>query len=305
EALSNKLIRSEWLAYFMAISQKFVSELGVPENRQMFLEKLPNERAHYSAQTFDQVVMLERWGWIEVSGHAYRTDYDLSRHQAYSGYDLTAFRRFEAPKKEEILIAIPNVNAIAKSAGSNVGKIISKIKNMNAKDLKLALENGPIMIDGIEIKPEFIEFKHESRTTSGEHFIPHVAEPSFGAERLVYVTMEYAYREKEGRVVLSIPRNLAPIKVAVFPLINRDGLREKALEIYELIRAHGIIADFDDDGSIGRRYARADEIGTPLAITIDYRTMEDGTLTLRYRDTWEQIRIPISELIEYLKSFFK
>ncbi|MCS7098486.1 MAG: glycine--tRNA ligase [Candidatus Methanomethyliaceae archaeon] len=305
EALSNKLIRSEWLAYFMAISQKFVSELGVPENKQMFLEKLPNERAHYSAQTFDQVVMLERWGWVEVSGHAYRTDYDLSRHQAYSGYDLTAFRRFETPKKEEVPIAIPNVNAIAKSAGNNIGKIISKIKNMNARELKLALENGPIIIDGIEVKPEFVEFKYESRTLSGEHFIPHVAEPSFGAERLVYVTMEYAYREKNGRVILSLPRNLAPIKVAVFPLVNRDGLREKALEVYELIRAHGIIADFDDDGSIGRRYARADEIGTPLAITIDYRTMDDNTVTIRDRDTWEQIRIPMNELIEYLKSFFK
>ncbi|MEM0100964.1 MAG: glycine--tRNA ligase [Candidatus Methanomethylicaceae archaeon] len=304
EAINNKLIRSEWLAYFMAISKKFISELGIPNDKQMFIEKLPNERAHYSVQTFDQVVMLERWGWIEVSGHAYRTDYDLSRHQIYSGHDLKVFRKFDSPKKEEILIVIPNIDNIAKEVGKNIGTIISKIKNMNPKELKLALEKGPIIIDGIEIKPEFVNFKYETHTITGERFIPHVAEPSFGAERLVYITMEYAYKEKEGRIILSLPKDIAPIKVAVFPLVNKDGLREKAIEIYKLIRSNGILADFDDDGSIGRRYARADEIGIPLAITIDYKTMEDNTITIRDRDTWEQIRIPISELIEYLKNFF-
>ncbi|MEM4529501.1 MAG: His/Gly/Thr/Pro-type tRNA ligase C-terminal domain-containing protein, partial [Candidatus Methanomethylicaceae archaeon] len=150
----------------------------------------------------------------------------------------------------------------------------------------------------------FVNFKYETHTITGERFIPHVAEPSFGAERLVYITMEYAYKEKEGRIILSLPKDIAPIKVAVFPLVNKDGLREKAIEIYKLIRSNGILADFDDDGSIGRRYARADEIGIPLAITIDYKTMEDNTITIRDRDTWEQIRIPISELIEYLKNFF-
>jgi glycyl-tRNA synthetase len=305
EAIKEKIILSEWQAYFMALSKIFLEKIGVPKNKQMFIEKLPNERAHYSAQTFDQVVELERWGWTEVSGHAYRTDYDLSRHQNYSGQDLKVFRRFAIPKKEYRIIAIPKIDIINKIIKNNdiATKIISIIKNKKAEELKKELERGSIIIDDIEIRPEFVEFKTEEITITGEHFIPHVSEPSFGAERLVYVAMEYAYREKNNRIILSLPKDIAPIKIAVFPLVNKDGLREKAIEVYNMIKSKGFIVEFDDDGSIGRRYARADEIGIPLAITIDYKTMEDNTVTIRNRDTWEQERISISNIIEYLNNF--
>ncbi|NHV45698.1 MAG: glycine--tRNA ligase [Candidatus Verstraetearchaeota archaeon] len=305
EAIKEKIILSEWQAYFMALSKIFLEKIGVPKNKQMFIEKLPNERAHYSAQTFDQVVELERWGWTEVSGHAYRTDYDLLRHQNYSGQDLKVFRRFTIPKKEYRIIAIPKIDIINNIIKNNdiATKIISIIKNKKAEELKKELERGSIIIDDIEIRPEFVEFKTEEITITGEHFIPHVSEPSFGAERLVYVAMEYAYREKNNRIILSLPKDIAPIKVAVFPLVNKDGLREKAIEVYNMIKSKGFIVEFDDDGSIGRRYARADEIGIPLAITIDYKTMEDNTVTIRNRDTWEQERISISNIIEYLNNF--
>jgi glycyl-tRNA synthetase len=306
EAIKEKIILSEWQAYFMALSKIFLEKIGVPKNKQMFIEKLPNERAHYSAQTFDQVVELERWGWTEVSGHAYRTDYDLLRHQNYSGQDLKVFRRFTIPKKEYRIIAIPKIDIINNIIKNNdiATKIISIIKNKKAEELKKELERGSIIIDDIEIRPEFVEFKTEEITITGEHFIPHVSEPSFGAERLVYVAMEYAYREKNNRIILSLPKDIAPIKIAVFPLVNKDGLREKAIEVYNMIKSKGFIVEFDDDGSIGRRYARADEIGIPLAITIDYKTMEDNTVTIRNRDTWEQERISISNIIEYLNNFF-
>jgi glycyl-tRNA synthetase len=305
EAIKEKIILSEWQAYFMALSKIFLEKIGVPKNKQMFIEKLPNERAHYSAQTFDQVVELERWGWTEVSGHAYRTDYDLLRHQNYSGQDLKVFRRFTIPKKEYRIIAIPKIDIINNIIKNNdiATKIISIIKNKKAEELKKELERGSIIIDDIEIRPEFVEFKTEEITITGEHFIPHVSEPSFGAERLVYVAMEYAYREKNNRIILSLPKDIAPIKIAVFPLVNKDGLREKAIEVYNMIKSKGFIVEFDDDGSIGRRYARADEIGIPLAITIDYKTMEDNTVTIRNRDTWEQERISISNIIEYLNNF--
>jgi glycyl-tRNA synthetase len=305
EAIKEKIILSEWQAYFMALSKIFLEKIGVPKNKQMFIEKLPNERAHYSAQTFDQVVELERWGWTEVSGHAYRTDYDLLRHQNYSGQDLKVFRRFTIPKKEYRIIAIPKIDIINNIIKNNdiATKIISIIKNKKAEELKKELERGSIIIDDIEIRPEFVEFKTEEITITGEHFIPHVSEPSFGAERLVYVAMEYAYREKNNRIILSLPKDIAPIKIAVFPLVNKDGLREKAIEVYNMVKSKGFIVEFDDDGSIGRRYARADEIGIPLAITIDYKTMEDNTVTIRNRDTWEQERISISNIIEYLNNF--
>jgi glycyl-tRNA synthetase len=86
--------------------------------------------------------------------------------------------------------------------------------------------------------------------------------------------------------------------------MSKDGLREKALEIYRELLAEDFRVEFDDSGSIGRRYARTDEIGVPIAITIDYQTLEDNTVTLRDRDTWNQSRIEIKRLLPYLKEFF-
>lgn len=305
EAVKERMILSEWQAYFMALSTDFISDLGVPRANQLFIAKLQNERAHYSAQTFDQLVKLERWGWVEVSGHAYRTDYDLSRHQSFSGQDLMVFKKFDEPTKEKVLVARPKVDVIASKYGKETGKVISAIKSADVMSLKEALSKGSTSINGVEISPEFVEFVEEERMITGRRFVPHVAEPSFGADRLVYVSMEYAYRERDGRVILALPKTIAPIQVSVFPLVNKNGLREKALEVYRLVKSEGYLSDFDDTGSIGRRYARSDEIGTPLAITIDHQTIEDGTVTVRDRDTWDQVRVPINNLLDYLKNHFK
>jgi glycyl-tRNA synthetase len=235
EALSKGIIKEEWQAYFMAQAKRFLVDLGVPENMQRFIEKLDYERAHYSLQGFDQEVYLERWGWTEVSGHNYRTDYDLTRHMKASGVDLTAFKETE---------------------------------------------------DG------------------GRRFVPHVIEPSFGLDRLVYVVLEYAYTKRNKRKMLSLARDLAPMQVSVFPLMNKDGLLEKADEVYHMLVDAGFTVDWDSSGSIGRRYARADEIGTPLGITIDYQTLEKGTVTLRDRDSWTQVRSKLSELPQKLHEYF-
>ena len=236
EALSKGIIKEEWQAYFMAQAKKFLVELGVSEEQQRLIEKLDYERAHYSVQGFDQEVYLERWGWTEVSGHNYRTDFDLSRHMKASGVDLTAFKESE---------------------------------------------------DG------------------GRRFVPHVIEPSFGLDRLVYVALEYAYTKKKKRTLLSLSRDLAPMQVSVFPLMNKDGLPEKADEVYHMLVDDGFTVDWDSSGSIGRRYARADEAGTPLGITIDYQTLEDGTVTLRDRDSWRQVRSEVDKLPELLRSYFR
>jgi len=138
---------------------------------------------------------------------------------------------------------------------------------------------------------------------SGEKFIPHVVEPSFGSDRLVYVSLEYAYRVKNDRVILSIPPKLAPVKVAVFPLLSNEKQKEIAKKIYLEIKEEGLTAIYDDTGSIGRRYARADELGVPLAITIDHETLSNNTVTIRDRDSWKQIRIHRNELMEKIKEF--
>jgi glycyl-tRNA synthetase len=134
---------------------------------------------------------------------------------------------------------------------------------------------------------------------SGERYVPYVIEPSAGADRALLAFMVDAYdsEEVEGRerVLLRLHPRLAPIKVAVLPLVNKDGQPERAREIYEELRTL-MPAEYDTGGSIGKRYRRQDEIGTPWGVTVDHQTMEDGTVTLRDRDTLEQTRIAAGEL---------
>ncbi|MBC7129979.1 glycine--tRNA ligase, partial [Candidatus Bathyarchaeota archaeon] len=140
---------------------------------------------------------------------------------------------------------------------------------------------------------------------SGKRFIPHVVEPSFGSDRLFYVTLEHAYRKKEDRIVMSFPRDVAPIQIGVYPLVSKDGLPEKAIEVKDLLIREGFSVEYDEAGSIGRRYARADEAGIPLGITIDYETLKDDTVTIRDRDTWRQVRNRIDALPELLHKYFR
>jgi glycyl-tRNA synthetase len=145
-------------------------------------------------------------------------------------------------------------------------------------------------------------------TATGERYVPHVIEPSAGADRAMLAFMVDAYDEEmveeRERVVLRLHPRLAPIKVAVLPLVNKDGQPEKARAIYEELRER-MPAEFDTGGSIGKRYRRQDEIGTPWGITVDHQTMEDDTVTLRDRDSLEQIRLPAGHVADELERRLK
>lgn len=139
---------------------------------------------------------------------------------------------------------------------------------------------------------------------TNEKYIPHVVETSVGLDRtfLAVLTEFYDEDEMDGekRTVLRLPRNLAPIKVAVFPLLkNKPELVEKAREIYEQLKPL-MMCEFDDNGNIGKRYRRQDEIGTPWCVTVDFDTLEDHTVTVRNRDTGEQTRVDITDLDEFV-----
>lgn len=134
---------------------------------------------------------------------------------------------------------------------------------------------------------------------TGQGFIPHVVEPALGTDRAILTVLVDAYNEEQidgnPRTVLKFHPRVAPVKVAVFPLLRKDGHPEKATEIYKMLREHYYTV-YDDSGNIGRRYRRQDEIGTPVCITIDHQTLEDQTITIRNRDSLEQFRSPISDL---------
>jgi len=142
-----------------------------------------------------------------------------------------------------------------------------------------------------------------------ERYVPYVVETSIGLDRTFLAVLSKSYKEEvveseggksETRVVLSIPPALAPVKVAIFPLVKKDGLPEKAKALHKKLRL-SMNVQYEEKDSIGRRYRRQDAIGTPFSVTIDHQTMDDDTVTVRHRDTMEQIRLHIDEVEAYIK----
>ena len=305
DALEKGIILSEWQAFFMAMAKKLLVEIGVPPENQRFIEKLPWEKAHYSSQSFDQEVYVERWGWIEVSGHAYRTDYDLGSHMKTSGADMRVYKEFETPVEEEQLIVKPIMAKLGPAFKKDAAKVAEKLQGVDPKELAESLaKKGHYVIGEYRIMPDQVELSVQRTVVRGKRFIPHVVEPSFGSDRLFYVALEYAYQVKNDRVLMGFPRSIAPTQIGVYPLVSKDGLVEKAMEVKKLLTQEGFTVEFDETGSIGRRYARADEAGVPLGITIDYDTLNDGAATIRDRDSWKQVRTPVKDLADLLYKYF-
>ncbi|MEM3402007.1 MAG: glycine--tRNA ligase [Candidatus Hadarchaeales archaeon] len=229
EAVENKIVCNELMAYYLVLTKRFLEAIGIPSDAIRFREQTPGQRAHYSRETWDAEVFTKKFGWVEIAGIAYRTDYDLSRHSEFSGVELTAY--LEEKKKK---------------------------------------------------------------------IICHVVEPSYGIDRPFYCLLEHAYTVDGKRRYLRLKKDMAPVEVAVLPLLTKDGLPEKASEVFELLKKEGLRAEYDEAGSIGRRYMRADEIGTPFCVTVDHRTLQDQTVTIRDRDSTKQVRVAISSLSQIL-----
>ena len=305
EALDKGIVKSQWQIAFMALAKRLLIELGVPAEKQRFIEKLPWERAHYSMQSFDQEVHVDRWGWVEVSGHAYRTDYDLKSHMKSSGVDMQVFKEYEQPVEKEQRTVKPVMAKLGPVFKGEAAKMAEALSKTDPQELEAAFKkDGHYILGKHRILPEHVDIALQKTVERGRHYIPHVVEPSFGSDRLLYVTLEYAYHVKEDRALLSFPRDISPIQVGVYPLLSKDGLPEMAMAIHTMLAEEGFITEYDEAGSIGRRYARADEVGVQLGITVDYDTLKDHTVTVRDRDSWKQIRCPVSQLRELLRKYF-
>ena len=305
ESIAKGYIKTEWQAYFMALAKQFLKDLGIPEDKQRFIEKFAWERAHYSVQGFDQEVYLDRWGWVEVSGFNYRTDYDLRGHMQESGVDMTVFKADGTKRVKTELVVRPVHSELGPAFKEDTPKVIELLLKADPKKLEASLkEQGYYLAGKFKILPKHVTFVQKKVEETGHRFIPHVIEPSFGSDRLAYVALEYAYKVRKGRTVLNFPRDIAPLQLAVLPLVSKGGLPEKAVHLHDLLVNEGFSVEYDDGGSIGRRYARFDEIGTPLCVTVDYKTVEDETVTVRDRTSWKQVRTKVDILPGLLCDFF-
>jgi len=232
---------ADWAAAFamwLETMKSWLKSLGIKEENLFFHEIEEGERAHYSKRTVD-IEFKYPFGLKELYGLAYRTDYDLTQHDKFSGVDLT----YQDP-------------------------------------------------------------------VTGETLLPHVVEPSMGLERTLLVTLLEAYHEEEvatakagetdTRIVLKLPYHLAPIQVAVLPLSKNEELAPLARQLAASLRANYRV-EYDETQSIGKRYRRQDEIGTPFCVTVDFASLKDQAVTVRERDSMKQERIGIDQLLAYLK----
>jgi glycyl-tRNA synthetase len=252
-----------WYEYWRNLRKKWYSTLGIKSDNLKPREQGPEELAHYSVGTTDIEYMFPFSDEPqELEGVAHRGAFDLTAHAKHSGVN-EKFMYFDEERW----------NADAGTRTTNSFKEWMK-SNPPAADVE----------------------KYQ--------FTPHVIEPSAGADRFTLAVLCEAYTEdkvpdakgnEETRIVMKFHPRLAPIKAAIFPLVNKDGMPEKATELYRALKPYFNVF-FDDKGAVGRRYRRQDEAGTPFCITIDGQTMTDDTVTIRDRDTLKQERVKMSEV---------
>ncbi|KAG8336516.1 hypothetical protein J6590_042033 [Homalodisca vitripennis] len=311
EAVDKGLVANETLGYFMARIHQFMVQVGVDEARLRFRQHMGNEMAHYACDCWDAECFTS-YGWIECVGCADRSAYDLSQHHKATGTKLVAEKKLSEPRKVNFTEAVTNKGVIGKQFKKDAKIINEAIAAMDAdalaglqKDLESAKEYV-LKINGNEFKltPEMVSVQTGERVEHVEEIVPNVIEPSFGIGRIMYAVFEHNFHvraDDEQRTFLTIPPVVAPLKVAIFPLSANEKFDQLVKSISVLLTKEGIAHKVDDSsGSIGRRYARTDEIGVPFGITVDFDSLADSvpTVTVRNRDTMTQVRLNSKQRVE-------
>ncbi|MDR1721684.1 MAG: glycine--tRNA ligase [Methanobrevibacter sp.] len=322
EALDKEIVANEILMYQIFLARKFLRELGIPDEVLRFRQHLPNEMAHYAIDCWDVEVKTDRYAWVEIIGIADRGDYDLLAHTKHSNEDLDIYIEYEESTTIKKTVVKANMASFGKKFRQNTPKIIEEINSQDPMKIKEEIENNGkyevVINDEIfEVEKDDLSFEELEEEVNGEKIIPHVIEPSFGIDRIFYATLLHSFttaktkeineeckEEEKVKDYFKFAPKIAPIKTAVFPLMKKEKLVDVAVKIKEKLSNNGFTVEYETSGTIGRRYARADEIGIPLAITIDFDTLDDDAVTIRNRDSENQDRIKIDQLIPYLNDFY-
>jgi len=306
QAVDEGIIANEYVAYYVAMTHDILTTVGFNPEKIRFRQHMPDERAHYATDCWDAEAFSDRFGWVEIVGIADRTNYDLKAHAAVSGQKNTVFVQYPEPKKVHHKAIVPNYGKMGPVFRGKAKAVAEAMASAEPTE-----EGIRVTVDGEEIlvAPEMYTVKDEMVDVFGEDVMPHVIEPSYGIDRICYMVLEHAYSEDvadgETRTVMRFKNGVAPVQVAVLPLMARDGMDEIARKLVLDLQAEGLQTEYDDAGAIGRRYRRQDEVGTPFCITVDYDTKEDGTVTLRDRDSMQQIRGNMEDVVAKIPLLLK
>ncbi|KAI8544110.1 hypothetical protein RHMOL_Rhmol08G0269900 [Rhododendron molle] len=313
EAVTEGIVNNETLGYFIGRVYLFLTHLGIDRERLRFRQHLANEMAHYAADCWDAEIECS-YGWIECVGIADRSAYDLRAHTDKSGVPLVAAEKFSEPIEVEKLVITPVKKELGLAFKGNQKMVVEALEAMGEKEameMKATLESkGEVEFQvctlgkDVTITKSMVSIQKEKKKEHQRVFTPSVIEPSFGIGRIIYCLYEHSFYTRASRGgdeqlhVFGFPPLVAPIKCTVFPLVQNQQYEEVARHIARSLTAAGITYKIDITGtSIGKRYARTDELGVPLAITVDSTT----SVTLRDRDSKQQIRINVDEVASVVK----
>ncbi|KKK13368.1 hypothetical protein AOCH_001814 [Aspergillus ochraceoroseus] len=316
KAVEIGLVNNETLGYFLARIQMFLLKLGIDPSKLRFRQHMANEMAHYAADCWDAELHTS-YGWIECVGCADRSAYDLTVHKNKTGAPLVVREtRAEPLKVEEWQIDLdkkkfgPRFKKDGKTVEAAIEALSQELREKLALDLeqsgKIEVEVEGVAFGKVELDKELIKIEKRTRVENVREYTPNVIEPSFGIGRILYSMIEHVYWYREGdeaRGVLSFPPLIAPTKVLLVPLSSNPVFRPLTQRLMSSLRRMGISNRVDDtSASIGKRYARNDELGTPFGVTVDFQSVKDETFTLRDRDSTKQVRASEAEILQALKS---
>ncbi|WVQ74441.1 glycine-tRNA ligase [Cryptococcus sp. DSM 104548] len=317
DAVAEGIVDNETLGYFLGRTQLFLTKIGIDPTRLRCRQHMENEMAHYAADCWDFEIQSS-YGWVECVGCADRSAYDLTVHSNRTKQPLRVQQRLDQPRTVDKL----EITFDAKAFGMKFKKDATMIKEflMSLEKDKLQCIKDELADkqtsevqcpDGksYEITSDLVKIEPITVTEHMREFTPNVIEPSFGIGRILYSLLEHTYWAREqdaARGVLSLPSIVAPIKCLIVSISQDATLRNKIHEISRLMRKRGIASRVDDSSAtIGKKYARNDELGTPFGCTVDFATIQNGTMTLRERDSTDQLIGSIEDVVSVVDELVK
>eukprot|EP00584_Thalassiosira_punctigera_P022978 CAMPEP_0172553414 /NCGR_PEP_ID=MMETSP1067-20121228/50740_1 /TAXON_ID=265564 ORGANISM="Thalassiosira punctigera, Strain Tpunct2005C2" /NCGR_SAMPLE_ID=MMETSP1067 /ASSEMBLY_ACC=CAM_ASM_000444 /LENGTH=683 /DNA_ID=CAMNT_0013341601 /DNA_START=55 /DNA_END=2106 /DNA_ORIENTATION=+ len=312
EAVSMGVVNNETLAYFMARTQLFMERIGMDASRLRFRQHLTTEMAHYACDCWDLEIQSS-YGWVECVGHADRACYDLDVHGKATKTPMVATLKLDEAREVEVAKLKFDRKSLGKTFKANQRVVANALEALaenwaDFEPIATALETeGKTTVDGFEITKEMVTWKKASKKVHEIKFTPSVIEPSFGMGRILYSLLEHCFYQRdadEQRCVMKFKPAVAPQKCAVLPISSGAEVNAVVDEIAEDLMESDLATRVDKStAALGRRYARVDEVGVPFAVTVDFDTLADGTVTLRERDSMAQIRLPKTDVTRLVFDF--
>ncbi|XP_065804661.1 glycine--tRNA ligase [Labrus bergylta] len=309
DAVEQGVINNSVLGYFIGRIYLYLTKVGLSKDKVRFRQHMENEMAHYACDCWDAESKTS-YGWIEIVGCADRACYDLSCHSRATRVPLVAEKALKEPKVVNVVQFDPKRGPIGTTYKKDAKLVLDYLAVCDecyvTDQEKLLNEKGEFSIETegrtFKLTKDMVSVKRFQKTLHVEEIVPNVIEPSFGIGRIMYSIFEHSFLIRQGdeqRTYFSFPPTVAPYKCSILPLSQNQEFVPFVQQLSEAMTKNGVSHKVDDSsGSIGRRYARSDEIGVAFGITIDFDTVKKTpqTATLRDRDSMRQIRVEVLEL---------